>query len=129
MLLSMIPGLGQLYLRKPLKGAILFLGVLSACAVIYISSLPVNDWRDLMRLDGLETWWETRQAEIETQEDPEKSQLVATEAKEKQERDYHLYTFDDNLLFYIGLKFQKDLDNRNLSEKLRQTYHSRGPIG
>ena len=126
MLLSMIPGLGQLYLRQPLKGVILFLGVLSACAVIYISSIPVNDWRDLLRLDGLETWWETRQAEIETQEDSGKSQLVATEAKVKQERDYHLYTFDDNLLFYIGLMFQKDLDNRNFSEKLRRTFKDNG---
>ena len=122
MILSMIPGLGQLYLHKPLKGMILFLGVLSAGAVIYISSLPVNDWRDLVRFDELKTWWEARQAEKEAQGDPEKFEPVATKAKEKQERDYHLYTFDDNLLFRMEPKFQRDLDNRNISEKLRQTF-------
>ena len=89
MFLSMIPGLGQLYLRKPLKGLILFLGVFSAGAVIYISSLPVNDWRDLVRFDGLETWWKSRQAGIESREDAGKSEPTAAKAKEYHERDYH----------------------------------------
>ena len=122
MFLSLIPGLGQLYLRKPLKGLLLFLGVLSAGAVIYISSLPVNDWRDLARFDGLETWWASRQGEIETREDSEKSKPVDTETKENQERHYHLYTFDDDFLFRIEPTFQRDLDNRHISEKLRQIF-------
>ena len=128
MLLSVIPGLGQLYLRKPLKGMILFLGVLSAGAVIYISSLPVNNWGDLVRFDELETWWEARQADKAVLTYPEKLAPGATEAKEKQEHDYHLYTFDDDYLFYIGLKFQKDLDNRIFSEGLQRAFKDNGVL-
>ena len=122
MLLSIIPGMGQLYLRKPLKGLILFLGVLSAGAVIYISSLPVNDWRDLVRFDGLETWWASRQADIDRREDAGKSEPTAAKAEVYQERDFHLYTFDDNFLFRIAPKFQKDLDTSIISERLRRTF-------
>ena len=128
MLLSVIPGLGQLYLRKPLKGMILFLGVLSAAAVIYISSLPVNDWRDLVRFDELKTWWQTRQAEKAAGGNPEKIEPGATKANEKQEQDYHLYTFDDNLLFYIGRTFQKELDNEIFSEELQRAFKDNGVL-
>ena len=128
MLLSVIPGLGQLYLRKPLKGMFLFLGVLSAVAVIYISSLPVNDWRDLVCFDELETWWNARQADKAVRTNPEEIEPGATKAKEKQEQDYHLYTFDDNYLFYIGLKFQKDLDNRIFSEELQRAFKDNGVL-
>ncbi|MDE0185496.1 MAG: hypothetical protein OXP71_08560 [Candidatus Poribacteria bacterium] len=122
MLLSIVPGMGQLYLRKPLKGLILFLGVSSAGAVIYISSLPVNDWRDLVRFDGLETWWKSRQAGIESRENAGKSEPTAVKAKEYHERDYHLYTFDDNFLFRIDAQFQRHLDRKSISEKLLRIF-------
>ena len=52
MLLSLIlPGLGQIYLGKWLRGLILFLGVALAGTIIYLNSLPVDSWEDLMRFD------------------------------------------------------------------------------
>ena len=56
MLLSMIiPGLGQIYLRKILKGVIILIGAISAMVLIYANSLPVTSWRDLIRIDRTET--------------------------------------------------------------------------
>lgn len=128
MLLSVFPGLGQLYLRKPLKGLVLFLGVLSAAAVIYISSLPVNDWRDLVRFDELRTWWQARQTEKTAGRDSEKTEPNATNGKETKYQDYHLYTFDDNLLFYIGLNFHKELDRNIFSKELQRALKDNGVL-
>ena len=56
MLLSMIiPGLGQIYLRKILKGVLILIGVIAAMALIYANSLPVTSWWDLIRIDRTET--------------------------------------------------------------------------
>lgn len=55
-----IPGLGQLYLRKPLEGMVLFFGVVFAGFLIYINSLPVTRWRDVTHIEALERWWGER---------------------------------------------------------------------
>ena len=63
MLLSLIlPGLGQIYLRKPLKGLVLFLGVIFAGMIIYLNSFPVNSWQDLTRFDDAKEWWKERRS-------------------------------------------------------------------
>lgn len=50
MLLSAIlPGLGQLYLEQFLKGTVLLIVFASAIGLFYVNSLPVTEWRDLMR--------------------------------------------------------------------------------
>lgn len=50
MFLSVIlPGLGQLYLEQFLKGAIILLVFACAIGIFYVNSLPVTEWRDLMR--------------------------------------------------------------------------------
>jgi len=49
MFLSLIcPGLGQVYLRKPFKGAILFFGTVLGIFLIYVNSLPVDSVTDLL---------------------------------------------------------------------------------
>ena len=50
MFLSIIlPGLGQLYLGHFLKAFIVVFGVASALGIVYLNSMPVEDWRDLTR--------------------------------------------------------------------------------
>ena len=127
MLLSMIiPGLGQFYLRKPLKGVILLLGVASAGVLIYISSLPVNSWHDLIRFDALEKWWNARQSENRIMAGSSKdSESVSGGVKEQKAPIYHLHTFNGKLLFRIDLAFQSNLDNRaSISMGLRQAFQN-----
>jgi TM2 domain-containing membrane protein YozV len=78
---ALIPGLGQFYLRKPLLGIILFIGVISAGALIYMNSRPVNSWHDLTRIDRSE---------------------------KNKNADYHLYTLKDGrkLMFHPSWKFK-----------------------
>ena len=82
MLLSVIlPGLGQLYLGHFLKAFIILLGVVSALGIIYLNSMPVEDWRDLTRFKP--------PAKTETtQEGTEKSEKPPGYA-------IHIWTFDD----------------------------------
>lgn len=58
-----IPGMGQLYLRKPLEGLMLFFGVVFGGFLIYIHSYPVTGWRDLTYIEELEKWWSAQFAE------------------------------------------------------------------
>lgn len=46
---AILPGLGQLYLSQFVKGVVIFLIFGSALALFYLNSLPVKEWRDLMR--------------------------------------------------------------------------------
>jgi hypothetical protein len=48
----MIPGLGQLYLRRPGLALLLFIGVVSGGMLIYFNSYPVSDWSDITRLES-----------------------------------------------------------------------------
>ena len=51
MILSMIlPGLGQFYLGKYVRGCILLFIFTLAIVFFYMNSYPVNEWRDLLRL-------------------------------------------------------------------------------
>ena len=48
MLLSIIlPGLGQVYLRRARMGLIFLFGVLTGFGIVYLNSWPVQSWRDL----------------------------------------------------------------------------------
>jgi hypothetical protein len=116
---TLLPGLGQFYLRKPFQGFILFLGVISAGAIIYMNSVPVNSWRDLTRLDGFEKRWAERRAEkkgginsdgsvVSGVKPPTTSGKNPLTADENKNADYHLYTFEDGkkLMFRPSWKFK-----------------------
>ncbi len=82
MLLSVIfPGLGQLYLGHFLKAFIIFLGFASALGIVYLNSMPVEDWRDLTRFKP-----------------PAKTETTAENAEESEKPPgyaIHIWTFDD----------------------------------
>ena len=124
MVLSIIiPGLGQIHLRKPLKGFILFLGVISAGAIIYVNSLPVNTWRDLTRIDELEKSRTKDRLAREIEVDSGIQKPASENEPPKEERSYHLYTLEDKLLFRMRLEFQSDLeDGKAISEGLWQVF-------
>lgn len=46
---AILPGLGQFYLGQFVKGAVLLFVFGSAAGLFYINSLPVTEWRDLLR--------------------------------------------------------------------------------
>ena len=118
-LLSMIlPGLAQLYLGKPLKGIIILLGIISAIALIYLNSLPVDSWQDLTRIDRTETSPDERGAKEQT--DPYSETDDATSENDpKQWRGYPLYTSDSKFMFRITEDMESHLvDSKELSTEL-----------
>ncbi|MCZ6681224.1 MAG: hypothetical protein O7E52_28735 [Candidatus Poribacteria bacterium] len=119
MLLSIIiPGLGQIYLRRQAVGFLLFLGFISALGLIYINSLPVKSWQDLTRIDRIESISEVQQSEEKTEADS-----TPENTPPQNERSYHLYTFEDKLLFRMRPEFQRDLaDGKNVSESLWEVF-------
>ena len=119
MLLSMIiPGLGQIYLRKLSKGIILFIGILSSMLLIYANSLPVTSWRDLTRLDRPETPVDEQHAETD---DP-----TLEDKNQKQWRGYPLYTSDRKFMLRITADLESHLiDNTELSTELAQEFKKR----
>lgn len=120
MLMSMIiPGLGQIYLRKLFKGVIIFIGIILAMVLIYANSLPVTSWRDLIRLDRNETspdeWGAAEQTETQTETDD--PTLAGRE--QKRWRGYPLYTSDSKFMFRITADLDSHLiDNKELSTEL-----------
>lgn len=76
----MLPGLGQLYLEQFVKGAVLLFVFGSAAALFYINSLPVTEWRDLLRFQPTPA--------DETSDEP-------ADQQEKTGYAIHLWTFDD----------------------------------
>ncbi len=124
MLLSMIiPGLGQIYLRKLLRGALILIGASSAMVLIYANSLPVTNWRDLIRID----WPETSSAEGGTAGQTEtysETEAPTLEGKDpKQWRGYTLYTSDSKFMFRITADLESHLtDNKKLSAELKQEF-------
>ena len=93
MLLSLIlPGLGQLYLRKPVKGLVLFLGVVFAGMIIYLNSFPVNSWQDPTSFDDAKQWWKERRSD-RTNPEPLMTESD-TVRKQEEEPGYHLWTFE-----------------------------------
>ena len=94
MLLSLIlPGLGQIYLRKWLRGFILFLAVVLGGALIYLNSLPVNGWQDLTRFDDFTDWWKERRFDGANAVQSSGTPDIVEEMEERP--GYHLWTFEN----------------------------------
>ena len=120
MLLSMIiPGLGQIYLRKPLKGVILLIGIISATMLIYANSLPVTSWHDLIRLYRVETSLDERITEGQTEVNSKTDAPPSEDKDQKRWRGYPLYTSDRKFMFRITTPLESHLiDNKELSAEL-----------
>ena len=123
-LLSMIlPGLAQIYLRKPLKGIIILLGIISAMVLIYANSLPVDSWRDLTRIDRTETSPDERGATGQMETYPETDNPSSIGKDPKQWRGYTLYTSDSKFMFRITANLDGYLiDNQELSTEWVQEF-------
>ncbi|MYB02494.1 hypothetical protein F4X90_22870 [Candidatus Poribacteria bacterium] len=78
---AILPGLGQLYLGQSLKGFILFLIFASAVGIFFLNSMPVNEWRDLVRFKPIPK----AETTTDNTEDSEKHPGYAI----------HIWTFDD----------------------------------
>ena len=119
MLLSIIiPGLGQIYLRKILKGIIIFIGLISALVLIYANSLPVTSWRDLIRIDRTETSPDERGTAKQTEAYLE-NDSSSQDKDPRQWRGYTLYTSDSKFMFRITADLESYLvDNKELSTEL-----------
>ena len=119
MLLSMIiPGAGQIYQRKILKGIILMIGVISALVLIYANSLPVNSWQDLIHIDRTETSPDQRGAAEQTEAHLENNSTSGSKHP-KHWRGYTLYTSDSKFMFRIIADLESYLvDNKELSAEL-----------
>ena len=119
-LLSIIlPGLAQIYLRKPLKGIIILLGIISAMVLIYANSLPVDSWRDLTRIDRIETSSNEGGTAGQTEAHSETDDPTLAGRQQKQWRGYPLYTSDSKFMFRITADLDSHLtDNQGLSTEL-----------
>ncbi len=84
---AILPGLGQLYLGQFVKGVTIFLIFASAVGLFYLNSLPVREWRDLLRFRAA------------TKADDRSDNASADEMLDPDElmRSYeiHLWTFDN----------------------------------
>lgn len=84
---AILPGLGQLYLGQFVKGVIIFLIFASAGALFYLNSLPVTEWRDLLRFRSA------------TKADDRSNNTSADRAQDSDELmklyEIHIWTFDD----------------------------------
>ena len=120
MLMSMIiPGLGQLYLRKLFKGVIMFIGIILAMVLIYANSLPVTSWRDLTRIDRTETLSDEWGVAEQTEAHPETDDPTLAGREQKRWRGYPLYTSDSRFMFRITEDLDSHLiDNKELSTEL-----------
>ncbi len=124
MLMSMIiPGLGQIYLRKLFKGVIIFIGIILSIVLIYANSLPVTSWQDLIRLDRTETSPDDGGATGQMETYPE-TDTPSSEGKDsKQWRGYTLYTSDSKFMFRITADLDSHLiDNKELSTEWVQEF-------
>ena len=94
MFLSLIlPGLGQIYLRRWLKGIVLFFGVALGATLIYLNSLPVHGWHDLANFDGFTEWWEKRR--FGDADALQSSNTSDTVEDGENGTVYHLWTFEN----------------------------------
>ena len=84
---AILPGLGQLYLAQFVKGILIFFIFASAAALFYLNSLPVTEWRDLLRFRS-----------VTKVNDP--SDNTSTDAAQDPDElmkpyEIHIWTFDD----------------------------------
>ena len=88
---AILPGLGQLYLSQFVKGVVIFLIFASAAALFYLNSLPVTEWRDLLRFHAVTT-------------------RDASQGSDELTQPYeiHIWTFDDGekLMYRPSWKFK-----------------------
>ena len=126
MLLSIIiPGLGQIYLRKIFKGIIILIGVISAMVLIYANSLPVTNWRDLTRINRTETS-PTEGGVAEQTEAYSENDSTSGDKAPKHWRGYTLYTSDSKFMFRITAALESHLvDNEELSAELVREFRKR----
>ena len=126
MLLSIIiPGLGQIYLRKIFKGIIIFIGAISAMVLIYANSLPVTSWRDLARIDRTETSL-TEGGAAEQTEAYSENDSTSADKDPRHWRGYTLYTSDSKFMFRITAALENHLvDNEELSTELVREFRKR----
>lgn len=82
---AILPGLGQLYLGQFVKGVIIFLIFASAAGLFYLNSLPVTEWRDLLRFRAA--------TKADDRSDDAAEVLEADELMRPYE--IHIWTFDD----------------------------------
>ena len=107
MLLSVIvPGLGQIYLRKPLKALVLFLGVGIAGGIIYVNSLPVNHWTALTDFSELRRLWENR-----GKGNSETEAVDSADENRKERPHYHVYSLHGDLRFRMKSELLNDLNH------------------
>ena len=120
MLLSMIiPGLGQIYLSKPFKGVIIFIGIISAMVLIYANSLPVTSWRDLTHIDRTETSSDKGGIAGQMEAYSEADGPTSEGKDPKQWRGYTLHTSDSKFMFRITADLDSHLvDKEELSAEL-----------
>lgn len=111
-----LPGLAQIYLRKPLKGVIILLGIISAMVLIYANSLPVDSWRDLTRIDRTETSSDEGGTVGQAEAYSETDDPTLAGRQQKQWRGYPLYTSDSKFMFRITEDMESYLvDSKELS--------------
>ncbi len=77
---AILPGIGQFYLGQFAKGAVLFFVFISASGLFYINSLPVAEWRDLLRFEPAPVGGTSE---------------LDSEKEEGTDYAIHLWTFDD----------------------------------
>ena len=87
----LLPGLGQVYLRTPFKGLIFFVGVAVGALLVYLNSLPLTSWRDLIRFEEAEKIVQSQKGEDGVRIDLEKLKETAKEIESKP----HLRLYED----------------------------------
>ena len=84
MLLSIIlPGLGQVYLRRARWGFIFLFGVLIGFGIIYLNSWPVKSWRDLINFREAQDILESQRTEDGVKLDSQKLKEALENIEEK----------------------------------------------
>ena len=84
---AILPGLGQLYLGQFVKGVIIFLIFASAAGLFYLNSLPVTEWRDLLRFRAA--------TQADDRSDDASADEVLNPDGLMRPYEIHIWTFDD----------------------------------
>ena len=94
----LLPGLGQVYLRTPAKGFLYFLGVSLGALLVYLNSLPLTSWRDLIRFDEAHTIIESQKSEEGFNIDLDKLKQTAEKIEQKPHQE--LFEHEEQKLMY-----------------------------
>ena len=94
----LLPGLGQVYLRTPAKGFLYFLGVSLGALLVYLNSLPLTSWRDLIRFDEAQTIIESQKNEEGFNIDLDKLKQTAEGIEQKPHQE--LFEHEEQKLMY-----------------------------